>query len=81
MTATKKTKLPDLETSLSEINLLIEQMEQGESTLEQSLAHFERGISLIKHSQKILQDAEQKVLLLMKSNGEETLTDYENNKE
>jgi exodeoxyribonuclease VII small subunit len=81
MTAIKKSKLPDLETSLSEINSLIELMEQGEPSLEQSLAHFERGITLIKHAQKILQAAEQKVQILMKSNGEEQLTDYENNEE
>lgn len=81
MTATKKSNLPDLETSLIEINSLIEQMEHGEPSLEQSLTHFERGITLIKHAQKILQDAEQKVQILMKSNGEEQLTDYENNEE
>lgn len=81
MTATKKSKLPDLENSLNELNSLIEQMEHSELSLEQSLAHFERGIILIKHSQTILQDAEQKVQLLMKKNNEETLTDYENNNE
>jgi exodeoxyribonuclease VII small subunit len=81
MTAIKKSKLPDLETSLTEIQSLIEQMEQGEPTLEQSLSHFERGITLIKHAQKILQDAEQKVQILMKSNSEQQLTDYENNEE
>jgi exodeoxyribonuclease VII small subunit len=81
MTATKKSKLPDLEASLAEINSLVAQMEHSELTLEQSLAHFERGIALIKHSQKILQDAEQKVQLLMKANDDATLTDYENEKE
>jgi exodeoxyribonuclease VII small subunit len=75
---TEKTELPDLETSLTEINKLIEQMEQGKPSLEQSLTYFERGITLIKHSQKILQTAEQKVQLLIKKNGEEKLTDYEN---
>lgn len=78
---TKKQSLPDLETSLAEINSLIERMEQGELTLEQSLSHFERGIMLIKHAQKILQEAEQKVQILLKENGEEKLTDYENNEE
>jgi exodeoxyribonuclease VII small subunit len=81
MTVVKKSKLPDLENSLNELNSLIEQMEHSELSLEQSLAHFERGIILIKHSQSILQDAEQKVQLLMKKNNEETLTDYENNNE
>lgn len=79
---TKKIKLPDLESSLSEINALISQMEQGELSLEQSLSHFERGITLIRHAQKILQEAEQTVQVLIKKNsGEEELTDYENDTE
>ncbi|HEX2548450.1 MAG TPA: exodeoxyribonuclease VII small subunit [Gammaproteobacteria bacterium] len=78
---TKKLKHPDLETSLAEINSLVEQMERGELTLEQSLSHFERGITLIKHAQKILQTSEQKVQKLMKSQGEETLIDFENGEE
>lgn len=78
---TKNSKLPDLETSLAEINSLIEQMEQGDLSLEQSLTQFERGITLIKHAQKILQTAEQKVQLLLKNNGDEQLVDYESSKE
>lgn len=77
----KPSKLPDLESSLQEINGLIEKMEQGELTLEQSLGCFERGITLIKHSQKILQEAEQKVQILMENNGEDKLEEYENNEE
>ena len=78
---TKKPKLPDLEKSLNEINQLVEQMEKGDLSLDQSLVNFERGITLIKHAQTILTDAEQKVQLLIKQNGEEKLTDYENDNE
>lgn len=76
-----KPPMPNLESSLSEINKVIEQMEQGDLTLEQSLNCFERGISLIKHAQKILTEAEQKVQILMQTNGEDKLTDYEKNEE
>jgi exodeoxyribonuclease VII small subunit len=68
--------LPHLEESLTEMTQLIEQMEQGELTLEQSLAHFERGITLVKHCQKILTDAEQKVQILVQHNNQETLSPY-----
>jgi exodeoxyribonuclease VII small subunit len=78
---TRKTKTPDLETSIAEINTLIEQMEQGELTLEQSLERFQRGVSLIKHCQKVLQEAEQKVQILMLDNGGEELHPYETDKE
>ncbi len=77
----KNLKLPSLESSLSEINTLIEKMEKGDLSLEDSLTQFERGITLIKHAQKILQTAEQKVQILMKGSGDEKLTPYENNDE
>lgn len=71
--ASKATKLPKLEASLEEITTLVDKMEHGELTLEQSLADFERGITLIKHCQKILSEAEQKVQVLVQQNGQETL--------
>ena len=75
---TKKTsKLPDLEQSLAEVNQVIEKMEQGELTLDQSLGHFERGITLVKHCQKILEDAEQKVQILIQNNKQDTLAAYD----
>jgi exodeoxyribonuclease VII small subunit len=74
-------ELPNLEASLAEINALIDKMEQGELNLEQSLSQFERGVTLIKHAQKILQTAEQKVQILMKKNDNEKLIDYEGKEE
>lgn len=81
MNSPKKSKLPTLESSLTEIAALIEQMEQGDITLEQSLTQFERGVTLIKHAQKILQDAEQKVQILMQNNNHPELDSYENKEE
>lgn len=73
----KKTdKLPSLEVSLAEITQLIDKMEHSEQTLEQSLSHFERGVSLIKHCQKILVDAEQKVQILTQNKNKEMLSPY-----
>ena len=74
---TKKTdKLPALEQSMAEITQLIEKMERGDLTLEQSLADFERGVTLVKHCQKLLTEAEQKVQVLTQQNGQETLATY-----
>jgi exodeoxyribonuclease VII small subunit len=72
----KLSKLPDLEKSMTEITQLIETMEKGELSLDQSLGHFERGITLVKHCQKILEDAEQKVQILIQNNKQDTLADY-----
>ena len=67
---------PKLEDALNEISTLIEKMEKQELTLEQSLTHFERGINLIKHCQKILEEAEQKVQILVQKNGQDTLANF-----
>jgi exodeoxyribonuclease VII small subunit len=74
-------KSPNLEESLSEITKLIENMEHGEQTLEQSLNHFERGITLVKQCQKILEEAEQKVQILVQNNKQDELTEYGNEKQ
>lgn len=76
-----KSEQPNLETSLAELSALIEKMEQGSLSLEQSLTQFERGIVLIKHAQKILQHAEQKVQILIQNSNQETLDSYENGDE
>jgi len=53
------------EASLAELEALVQQMEQGDLTLENSLAAFERGISLTRGCQTALAQAEQKVNVLM----------------
>jgi len=72
----KPEKLPTLEQSLKEVTQLIDKMEHSELSLEQSLDHFERGIKLVKHCQKILEEAEQKVQILLQNNQQEVLSPY-----
>ncbi len=69
MTA-KKTTLINFEKSLQELESLVEQMEKGELTLEDSLKHFERGIELTRSCQAALRLAEQKVEQLLEKNGQ-----------
>lgn len=73
----KKARIADLESSLKEINELIGKMEQGDLTLEQSLGHFEQGITLIKNCQQILREAEQKVQILIQNSNPSNGTDEE----
>ena len=63
----------DFEKSLEELEKLVERMEQGDLTLEQSLKDFERGIELTRSCQKALQEAEEKVRVLMEKDGREEL--------
>lgn len=72
----KTNQLPNLEGAMEEITQLIHKMEHDELTLEQSLTHFGRGINLVKHCQKILEEAEQKVQILLQQNSQEVLMAY-----
>jgi len=60
----KKKSPPSFESALSELETLVEHMESGELTLEDSLKSFERGITLTRSCQDALRDAEQKVEIL-----------------
>ena len=61
---------PSFEANLRQLEQLVQQMEQGELTLEQSLSTFEQGVALTRACQKALDQAEQKVnLLLQDENG------------
>ena len=65
---TKKEKNPSFEFSLDRLESLVNQMESGEATLEQSLEWFEEGMGLINSCQNQLKEAEQKVQSLIKNN-------------
>ena len=71
--APKSDKPFDFEAALEELEGLVERMEAGELSLEQSLRDFERGIELTRSCQKALEDAEQKVRILQEKDGNETL--------
>lgn len=57
-------KPADFEKSLASLNRIIEKMESGSLSLDESLKYFEEGIALIRSCQKTLTDAEQKVQIL-----------------
>jgi exodeoxyribonuclease VII small subunit len=77
----KKTATPkgntDFEASLQELEALVEKMEQGELSLEQSLKDFERGVALTRACQQALQEAEQKVQILMQKDEQGELESFE----
>ena len=65
------------EASLEKLEKLVEQMEEGDLTLEESLKTFEEGIRLTRECQQALAAAEQKVKLLIQENGQITAADFE----
>ena len=68
-----KKKTATLEESLTELEQLVSQLEQGDVSLEESLKAFERGVNLTRACQQALQQAEQKVQVLLEKNGTQTL--------
>jgi exodeoxyribonuclease VII small subunit len=58
----------NLETALKELESLVERMEQGDLSLEESLKLFERGIKLTRMCQSALKSAQQKVEVLSVQN-------------
>ncbi len=63
------------EESLHELDSIVQNLEQGDMNLEESMALFERGLNLSQLSQVKLQAAEQKVKILLEKNGNAQLTD------
>lgn len=61
-----KTGKSDFETTLKELEAVVERLEDGELPLEQAVKEWERGMKLRETCQKILQQAEQKVDVLVK---------------
>ena len=75
---TRKNKEFNFEKSLDELEKLVELMEKGELSLEDSLKHFERGIELTRACHKALADAEQRVqVLIKKKDNKEELVPFE----
>lgn len=75
--ASKPIATPDFEKSLQELESLVEQMESGEQSLDDSLKTFERGVQLTRECQQALQQAEQRVQILLDKNGSTELAPFD----
>jgi len=54
----------DFENALNQLEALVERMEGGALSLEDSLGAYERGVGLYRRCQQALEDAEMRVKLL-----------------
>ena len=70
-------KSVNFEKALAELEKLVEEMEQGKLSLEESLKRFEKGIALTSDCQDALQKAELKVQELIEKNGKLLEKDFE----
>jgi exodeoxyribonuclease VII small subunit len=77
----KAKKTIDFETALDQLEELVDDMENGDLTLEESLKAFEQGIKLTRECQAALNQAEQRVQILIEENGRLKTVDLEGDDE
>lgn len=75
----KGAKAADFETSMRDLETIVERLEKGDLSLEESLAAFERGVLLTRSCQTALKEAEQKVEILLKKSGESVVENFSPN--
>ena len=71
-------KIYPFEEALEKLSALVEKMESGDLSLEESLKIFEEGIKLSKDCQNALSDAEKKVQALLLEEDQTSTLDNEN---
>ncbi|MDG1687501.1 MAG: exodeoxyribonuclease VII small subunit [Gammaproteobacteria bacterium] len=69
----------DYEASITELESLVERLEQGDLSLEESLKLYESGVLLTRDCQEALSQAEQKVQLLLQQSDQANIVDFEGN--
>jgi len=60
-------KQPKFEDALNELEAIIQDLESGELTLDESLERYERGIKALNACRKVLGEAEKKIQLLLRT--------------
>ncbi len=63
--STGKHQKKSIEKSLTELERLVEELENGDLELDQALKKFEQGVKLSRQCQKTLEEAEMKIKILM----------------
>jgi exodeoxyribonuclease VII small subunit len=73
----QKSEPIDFEKAIAELESIVTRLELGDLPLEDSLRHFERGVELTRACQTALQQAKQKVEILLKKSGQAVVEDFD----
>ena len=60
----------NFEKNMSNLENIVNELEKGDLNLDESIAKFEEGIKISKECNKILENAEKKITILLKQDGE-----------
>ncbi len=66
----RQTTPRDFESALAEFEALVEKMERGDLSLEDSVSAYERGVVLHRYCEQALSTAERKIRILTEGSGE-----------
>ena len=81
----RKKKSPEdglqIESTMKSIEKLLEKLENPDTPLNESMAHFEEGIGLIRQAQEMLAAAEQKIELLLEEDGEPVVSEFDDDED
>ena len=75
--ASKKPENMTFEATIDELDVIVENLENGDLALEDALKKFERGIALARAGQNKLSDAEQRVSILLQNDDQSPLSDFD----
>jgi exodeoxyribonuclease VII small subunit len=75
--AENEPKPVDFEAAMRDLEEIVERLEHGDLPLEESLAAFERAVTLTRGCQTALKEAEQRVEILLKRAGGAQVDDFD----
>jgi len=67
----------DFEKTLAELEKLVEKLEKGDLSLDESLSGFQQGMDLTKQCQRVLDHAQQTVEQLINPEDEDSIVPFE----
>ena len=69
-------KKVSFEENIEELENIVAELEKGELNLEDSMKKFEEGITISKNCNKILEEAEKKITILLNEDGKMKEEDF-----
>ncbi len=72
-------KPPSFEAGLTELETVVKELENGDLPLEQAIALFEKGVGLSDRCRLQLEEAETRVEILLRKNGQIKAEPFEGN--
>ncbi|MCK3654366.1 exodeoxyribonuclease VII small subunit [Pasteurellaceae bacterium Macca] len=71
-----KKPTPDFESTLKSLEEIVNRLEMGDLPLEEALTEFETAVKLVQQGQERLQQAEQRIQILLQKDENAPLADY-----